>query len=336
MSKKALITGITGQDGAYLSQLLLNKGYKVYGTARRSASEKFWRLEYLGIKDQIELIDFHLLEITNIQKVIKDIEPDEVYNLAAQSFVPTSFELPILTTDINSLGALRILDSILSTNSNIKFYQASTSEMFGKVQEVPQTELTRFYPRSPYGVSKLYSHYITLNYRESYDLFACSGILFNHESPLRGNEFVTKKITSSLAAIKKGQLDVLMIGNVDAKRDWGFAGDYVEAMWMMLNAETPNDYVISTGENHTVREFIDISLKILNFKTEWIGDGVNAELINIDTGKPIIKVDPKFFRPAEVDELLGSSSLALKEIGWKPKVAFDQLIEMMIEFDLNN
>ena len=336
MSKKALITGITGQDGAYLSKLLLNKGYKVYGTARRSASEKFWRLEYLGIKDQIELIDFDLLEITNIQKVIKDIEPDEVYNLAAQSFVPTSFELPILTTDINSLGALRILDSILSTNSNIKFYQASTSEMFGKVQEVPQTELTRFYPRSPYGVSKLYSHYITLNYRESYDLFACSGILFNHESPLRGNEFVTKKITSSLAAIKKGQLDVLMIGNVDAKRDWGFAGDYVEAMWMMLNAETPNDYVISTGENHTVREFIDISLKILNFKTEWIGDGVNAELINIDTGKPIIKVDPKFFRPAEVDELLGSSSLALKEIGWKPKVAFDQLIEMMIEFDLNN
>ena len=336
MSKKALITGITGQDGAYLSKLLLNKGYKVYGTARRSASEKFWRLEYLGIKDQIELIDFDLLEITNIQKVIKDIEPDEVYNLAAQSFVPTSFELPILTTDINSLGALRILDSILSTNSNIKFYQASTSEMFGKVQEVPQTELTRFYPRSPYGVSKLYSHYITLNYRESYDLFACCGILFNHESPLRGNEFVTKKITSSLAAIKKGQLDVLMIGNVDAKRDWGFAGDYVEAMWMMLNAETPNDYVISTGENHTVREFIDISLKILNFKTEWIGDGVNAELINIDTGKPIIKVDPKFFRPAEVDELLGSSSLALKEIGWKPKVAFDQLIEMMIEFDLNN
>jgi len=335
MSKKALITGITGQDGAYLSQLLLNKGYKVYGTARRSASEKFWRLEYLGIKDQIKLIDFDLLEITNIQKVIKDIEPDEVYNLAAQSFVPTSFELPILTTDINSLGALRILDSILSTNSNIKFYQASTSEMFGKVQEVPQTELTRFYPRSPYGVSKLYSHYITLNYRESYDLFACSGILFNHESPLRGNEFVTKKITSSLAAIKKGQLDVLMIGNVDAKRDWGFAGDYVEAMWMMLNAETPNDYVISTGENHTVREFIDISLKILNFKTEWIGDGVNAELINIETGKPIIKVDPKFFRPAEVDELLGSSSLALKEIGWKPKVAFDQLIEMMIEFDLN-
>ena len=335
MSKKALITGITGQDGAYLSQLLLNKGYEVYGTARRSASEKFWRLEYLGIKDQIKLIDFDLLEITNIQKVIKDIEPDEVYNLAAQSFVPTSFELPILTTDINSLGALRILDSILSTNSNIKFYQASTSEMFGKVQEVPQTELTRFYPRSPYGVSKLYSHYITLNYRESYDLFACSGILFNHESPLRGNEFVTKKITSSLAAIKKGQLDVLMIGNVDAKRDWGFAGDYVEAMWMMLNAETPNDYVISTGENHTVREFIDISLKILNFKTEWIGDGVNAELINIETGKPIIKVDPKFFRPAEVDELLGSSSLALKEIGWKPKVAFDQLIEMMIEFDLN-
>ena len=336
MSKKALITGITGQDGAYLSQFLLNKGYKVYGTARRSASEKFWRLEYLGIKEQIELIDFDLLEITNIQKVIRDIEPDEIYNLAAQSFVPTSFELPILTTDINSLGALRILDSIISTNNKIKFYQASTSEMFGKVQEVPQIETTRFYPRSPYGVSKMYSHYITLNYRESYNIFACSGILFNHESPLRGNEFVTKKITSSLAAIKKGKLDVLKIGNVDAKRDWGYAGDYVEAMWMMLNTDKPNDYVISTGENHTVREFIDISAKILDFKTEWNGEGVNTQLINLDTGKPIITVDPKFFRPAEVDELLGDSSLAHKEIGWKPKVTFQELIEIMIKFDLNH
>ena len=336
MSKKALITGITGQDGAYLSQFLLNKGYKVYGTARRSASEKFWRLEYLGIKEQIELIDFDLLEITNIQKVIRDIEPDEIYNLAAQSFVPTSFELPILTTDINSLGALRILDSIISTNNKIKFYQASTSEMFGKVQEVPQIETTRFYPRSPYGVSKMYSHYITLNYRESYNIFACSGILFNHESPLRGNEFVTKKITSSLAAIKKGKLDVLKIGNVDAKRDWGYAGDYVEAMWMMLNTDKPNDYVISTGENHTVREFIDISAKILDFKTEWNGEGIKTQLINLETGKPIITVDPKFFRPAEVDELLGDSSLAHKEIGWKPKVTFQELIEIMIKFDLNH
>lgn len=336
MSKRALITGITGQDGAYLSQFLLNKGYKVYGTARRSASEKFWRLEYLGIKDQIELIDFDLLEITNIQKVIRDIEPDEIYNLAAQSFVPTSFELPILTTDINSLGALRILDSIISTNNKIKFYQASTSEMFGKVQEVPQIETTRFYPRSPYGVSKMYSHYITLNYRESYNMFACSGILFNHESPLRGNEFVTKKITSSLSAIKKGKLEVLKIGNVDAKRDWGYAGDYVEAMWMMLNTEKPNDYVISTGENHTVREFIDISAKILNFKTEWAGEGVNTQLINLETGKPIITVDPKFFRPAEVDELLGDSTLAHKEIGWKPKVTFQELIEIMIKFDFDH
>jgi len=334
--KKALITGITGQDGAYLSQLLLKKGYKVYGTARRSASENFWRLEYLGIKEKINLIDFDLLEISNIQKVIESIKPNEIYNLAAQSFVPTSFELPILTTDINSLGALRILDAIKYFDSSIKFYQASTSEMFGKVQDIPQTENTKFYPRSPYGVSKLYSHFITINYRESYDLFACSGILFNHESPLRGNEFVTKKITKSLSKIKKGELDCMKIGNIDAKRDWGFAGDYVEAMWLMLNSKKADDYVISTGSYHSVKDFIDTATSHLGMKTQWSGKGINSKLINKKNGNTIVKVDKKFFRPAEVDQLLGDSSKAKKQLKWKPKVSFSKLVEMMVKFDLDH
>ena len=334
--KKALITGITGQDGAYLSQLLLKKGYKVYGTARRSASENFWRLEYLGIKEKINLIDFDLLEISNIQNVIESIKPNEVYNLAAQSFVPTSFELPILTTDINSLGALRILDTIRNFDPTIKFYQASTSEMFGKVQDIPQTEKTKFYPRSPYGVSKLYSHFITINYRESYDLFACSGILFNHESPLRGNEFVTKKVTKSLSKIKKGDLDCMKIGNIDAKRDWGFAGDYVEAMWLMLNSRKADDYVISTGSYHSVKDFIDMATSHLNMKTEWQGKGINSKLINKKNGKTIVKVDKKFFRPAEVDQLLGDSSKAKIKLKWKPKITFSKLVEMMVKFDLDH
>ena len=334
--KKALITGITGQDGAYLSQLLLKKGYKVYGTARRSASENFWRLEYLGIKEKINLIDFDLLEISNIQNVIESIKPDEVYNLAAQSFVPTSFELPILTTDINSLGALRILDTIRNFDPTIKFYQASTSEMFGKVQDIPQTENTKFYPRSPYGVSKLYSHFITINYRESYNLFACSGILFNHESPLRGNEFVTKKITKSLSKIKKGDLDCMKIGNIDAKRDWGFAGDYVEAMWLMLNSRKADDYVISTGSYHSVKDFIDMATSHLSMKTEWQGKGINSKLINKKNGKTIVKVDKKFFRPAEVDQLLGDSSKAKIKLKWKPKITFSKLVEMMVKFDLDH
>ncbi len=334
--KKALITGITGQDGAYLSQLLLKKGYKVYGTARRSASENFWRLEYLGIKKKINLIDFDLLEISNIQNVIESIKPNEVYNLAAQSFVPTSFELPILTTDINSLGALRILDTIRNFDPTIKFYQASTSEMFGKVQDIPQTENTKFYPRSPYGVSKLYSHFITINYRESYNLFACSGILFNHESPLRGNEFVTKKITKSLSKIKKGDLDCMKIGNIDAKRDWGFAGDYVEAMWLMLNSRKADDYVISTGSYHSVKDFIDMATSHLSMKTEWQGKGINSKLINKKNGKTIVKVDKKFFRPAEVDQLLGDSSKAKIKLKWKPKITFSKLVEMMVKFDLDH
>ena len=250
--KKALITGINGQDGAYLSKLLLDKGYKVYGTCRRSTSERFTRLKILGVFDKVHLYDFDLLEVSNIQKIIKEIMPDEIYNLAAQSFVPSSFTVPIVTADINALGTLRILDAIHLINKKIKFYQASTSEMFGKVKEIPQNESTPFHPRSPYGVSKLFAHWITINYRESYNMYACCGILFNHESPLRGDEFVTKKITSTLSNIKNGSNEILNVGNIYAKRDWGFAGDYVEAMWLMLQQKEVDDYVISTGNTYLV------------------------------------------------------------------------------------
>lgn len=329
----ALIIGVTGQDGAYLSQFLLNKGYKVYGTARRSSSDSFTRLNYLGIKNDVEIIDFDLLEISNIQRTIEKIKPNEIYNLAAQSFVPTSFELPILTSDINSLGVVRILNCILNIDKSIKFYQASTSEMFGKVEATPQTELTRFHPRSPYAVSKLFSHHMTINYRESYDLFACSGILFNHESPLRGDEFVTKKIAKSMVEIKNGVLDCMLIGNIDSKRDWGFAGDYVSAMWLMMNAKKAKDFVISSGKTHSVRDFINKTAEILNIICEWQGEGADAKLINKSNNKTIVKVDKSFFRPAEVDILLGDSTLAKSELNWEPKVTFEELVEMMTNFE---
>lgn len=329
----ALIIGITGQDGAYLSKYLLEKGYKVYGTARRSSTDSYFRLDYLGISKDVEIIDFDLLESSNIQSTIKKIKPNEVYNLGAQSFVPTSFELPILTTDINALGVVRILDAILNIDKSIRFYQASTSEMFGKVTSTPQNELTRFYPRSPYAVSKVFSHYITINYRESYDLFACSGILFNHESPLRGEEFVTKKIARSMVEIKNGLRDQMLIGNIDVKRDWGFAGDYVDAMWRMLNSKSAKDYVISSEKTHSVRNFIDKTCEILGIKCEWRGEGIDAKLFNTETNKIIVKVDKTFFRPAEVDLLLGDSTLAKKDLNWKPKVTFDQLIEMMVKYE---
>ena len=329
----ALIIGVTGQDGAYLSKHLLEKGYKVYGTARRSSTDSYFRLDYLGISNDVEIIDFDLLESSNIQRTIKKIKPNEIYNLGAQSFVPTSFELPILTTDINALGVVRILDSILNIDKSIKFYQASTSEMFGKVTSTPQNELTRFHPRSPYAASKVFSHYITINYRESYDLFACSGILFNHESPLRGEEFVTKKIARSLVEIKNGLRDHMLIGNIDVKRDWGYAGDYVDAMWRMLNSKSAKDYVISSEKTHSVRNFIDKTTEILNLKCEWQGEGIDAKLINTETNKIIVKVDKAFFRPAEVDLLLGDSTLAKKDLNWKPKVTFDQLIEMMVKYE---
>ena len=329
----ALIIGVTGQDGAYLSQFLLNKGYKVYGTARRSSSDSFSRLNYLGIKNDVKIIDFDLLELSNIQRTIEKIKPNEIYNLAAQSFVPTSFELPILTSDINSLGVVRILNCILNIDKSIKFYQASTSEMFGKVEATPQTELTRFHPRSPYAVSKLFSHHMTINYRESYDLFACSGILFNHESPLRGDEFVTKKIAKSMVEIKNGVLDCMLIGNIDSKRDWGFAGDYVSAMWLMMNAKKAKDFVISSGKTHSVRDFINKTAEILNIICEWQGEGADAKLINKSNNKTIVKVDKSFFRPAEVDMLLGDSTLAKSELNWEPKITFEGLVEMMTNFE---
>ena len=335
-TKTALITGITGQDGSYLAKFLLDKNYTVYGTVRRGASEKFSRLEFLKIKDKVKFIDFDLLELSNIQQVVKDINPDEIYNLAAQSFVPTSFSLPILTSDINSLGVVRLLDTILNVNKNIRFYQASTSEMFGKVQEVPQNELTRFYPRSPYGVSKLFSHYMTINYRESYDLFACSGILFNHESPLRGHEFVTKKIVSSLAKIKQGKEECLYLGNIEAQRDWGHAKDYVEAMWLMLNADIPEDYVVSSGKTTSVREFIEKTLDRLDFEYEWTGEGINNTLIDKRENKVIIKIDKRLYRPAEVDLLIGDSSKIIDRLKWSPNYNLNTLIDDMVDFEINN
>ena len=335
MKKKiALITGITGQDGAYLAKLLLKKNYKVYGTCRRSTSEKFTSLKHLNIDNKISYCDFDLLEFSNILETIAKINPTEIYNLAAQSFVPTSFNVPIVTTDINSLGALRILEAIRISKKNIKFYQASTSEMFGKVTQIPQTEKTPFYPRSPYGVAKLYSHWITINYRESYGIHASSGILFNHESPLRGKEFVTKKVTSALARIKKGSKEVLEVGNVLAKRDWGFAGDYVDAMHRMLQQKNPDDYVIATGKTHSVKEFIDLSLKYLNFKYKWEGKGLNTKVIDLDSKKTIVKINKSFFRPAEVDLLIGSPIKAKKNLKWKPKTELKELVKIMLDHDL--
>jgi len=334
--KKALITGINGQDGAYLSKLLLDKGYKVYGTCRRSTSERFTRLKILGVFDKVHLYDFDLLEVSNIQKIIKEIMPDEIYNLAAQSFVPSSFTVPIVTADINALGTLRILDAIHLINKKIKFYQASTSEMFGKVKEIPQNESTPFHPRSPYGVSKLFAHWITINYHESYNMYACCGILFNHESPLRGDEFVTKKITSTLSNIKNGSNEILNVGNIYAKRDWGFAGDYVEAMWLMLQQKKVDDYVISTGNTYLVKDFIDLTLTYLKFDYKWIGKGLEQRVINNNTGKTLVKINKKFFRPAEVDLLIGNSNKAKKKLKWKPKTSIKKLVKLMVDHDLNS
>jgi GDPmannose 4,6-dehydratase len=332
--KVALITGITGQDGAYLAQLLLKKNYKVYGTCRRSTSEKFTSLKHLNIDNKISYCDFDLLEFSNILETIDKINPTEIYNLAAQSFVPTSFTVPIVTTDINSLGALRILEAIRVSKKNIKFYQASTSEMFGKVTQIPQTEKTPFYPRSPYGVAKLYSHWITINYRESYAMHASSGILFNHESPLRGKEFVTKKVTSALARIKKGSNEVLEVGNVLAKRDWGFAGDYVDAMYRMLQQKNPDDYVIATGKTHSVKEFIDLSLKYLKFKYKWVGKGLNTKVIDLNSKKAIVRINKNYFRPAEVDLLIGNPMKARKNLKWKPNTKLEELVKIMLDHDL--
>lgn len=333
--KRALVTGITGQDGAYLAQHLLNQGYEVYGAARRNSNYNTQRLQILGIEDQVKIKEFELLEETNIRNVIDSVKPDEVYNLGAQSFVGASFDTPLYTAEVTGLGTLRVLEAIRTMSPETKFYQASSSEMFGKVMETPQTEETPFYPRSPYGVAKVFSHFITMNYRESYNIFACCGILFNHESPLRGNEFVTKKISKAIAKIKKGQQEKLVLGNLDSKRDWGFAGDYVEAMHLMLQVDKPDDYVVSTGETHSVREFVEVTLNHAGISFEWSGEGVDTVAIDKGSGKEIVVCSKDFYRPAEVDLLLGDCSKATKVLGWKPKTKFESLAEMMINYELN-
>ncbi len=316
MEKVALITGITGQDGSYLSDFLLSKGYEVYGLVRRLSATNYWRIEH--ILDDIHLLDGDLTDQSSLMAALKDSQPDEVYNLAAQSFVPTSWGQPILTSDVTGLGVVRLLEAIRNVDDSIRFYQASTSEMFGKVKESPQNENTRFYPRSPYGVAKLYGHWITVNYRESYGLHASSGICFNHESPRRGIEFVTRKVTDSVARIHLGISKYLVLGNLDAKRDWGYAGDYIKAMWLMLQQDKPDDYVISTGKSHSVREMVDVAFNAVGIK-EW---------------EDKVKADNKFFRPAEVYELCGDYSKAKEKLGWTPKVTFEELIEMMVSEDI--
>ena len=331
--KTAFITGISGQDGAYLSKLLLEKKYRIIGGDRRTASGSLWRLAELGIEKDVEITDFELAEFTNIYRVIEKYKPDEVYNLASQSFVAASFEMPTMTADVTGLGVSRVLEAIKQINPKIKFYQASSSEMFGKIVEKRQNEQTPFHPRSPYASAKVFGHYITVNYRESYDMFTCSGILFNHESPLRGAEFVTRKITIGLSKVKLGQLDYIELGNLDAKRDWGYASDYVEAMYLMLQNSIPDDYVVATGENHSVRDFINATCRELKIEVEWQGTGIDEKAINTSTGKTIVKVNPKYYRPSEVDVLLGDSAKAQQVLNWTPKTSFDELVSMMVKSD---
>lgn len=329
--KIALITGITGQDGSYLAELLLEKGYKVYGLMRRKSKVDFGNAQHL--KNEIEFIYGDMTDYVSLVNALKVSKADEIYNLAAQSFVGTSWHQPIVTAQINALGVSNILEALRAVKPEARFYQASTSEMFGLVQEIPQRETTPFYPRSPYGVSKLYGHWITKNYRESYNIFACSGILFNHESERRGKEFVTRKITDAAVKIKLGSQEKLELGNLDAKRDWGHASDYVEAMWLMLQQSNPDDFVIATGETHKVREFTTIAFKHLNMDIKWIGKGVEEKGIDKKTGKVLVEVNPVFFRPAEVDILLGDPSKAEKELGWTRKISFEELVKRMVDWD---
>ena len=334
--KTAIITGITGQDGAYLAELLLGKGYKVYGTYRRTSSVNFWRIEELGVDNHpnLHLVEYDLTDLSASIRLLQTTEATEVFNLAAQSFVGVSFEQPLTTAEITGLGPVNLLEAIRIVNPKIRFYQASTSEMFGKVQAIPQIESTPFYPRSPYGVAKLYAHWMTINYRESYDIFGCSGILFNHESPLRGREFVTRKITDSMAKIKLGKQDVLELGNMDAKRDWGFAKEYVEGMWRMLQADKPDTYVLATNRTETVRDFVSMAAKAAGF--ELVFQGVDENEIGVDakTGKKLVRVNPKFYRPAEVELLIGNPEKAKLELGWEPKTTLEELCSMMVEADL--
>ncbi|MFV0672984.1 GDP-mannose 4,6-dehydratase [Variovorax sp. tm] len=336
MKKRAVVTGITGQDGAYLAELLLSKGYIVYGTYRRTSSVNFWRIEELGIQDNpdLHLVEYDLTDLGSSLTLIKDAAPDEVYNLAAQSFVGVSFNQPDATAQITGMGALHLLEAIRLTNRKIKFYQASTSEMFGKVQAIPQKEDTPFYPRSPYGVAKLFAHWMTINYRESYDIFGCSGILFNHESPLRGREFVTRKITDSVAKIKLGKLNVLELGNLGAKRDWGYAKEYVEGMWRMLQVDEADSYVLATNRTETVRQFVDMAFKAAGYELRFEGSEENEVAIDVKTGKTLVRVNQKFYRPAEVELLIGDPSRAKEKLGWEPTTTLEQLCTMMVETDL--
>lgn len=342
MNKKAFITGVTGQDGSYLAEFLLEKGYEVHGMVRRSSLEQKLRIDHLykGVGNQS--LDFHvhygdMTDSSNITRLLQEISPDEVYNLAAQSHVRISFDIPEYTANADALGSLRILEAIrlLGLADKTKYYQASTSELYGKVQEIPQTEKTPFYPRSPYGVAKMYSYWLTVNYREAYNIFACNGILFNHESPRRGNSFVTKKITESIAKIKKGELKKIRLGNLDAKRDWGYAKDYVEVMWLMLQQEAPEDFVIATGETHTVREFVEKAFKYIDIDIAWSGKGVEEKGTNKNTNEELVSIDPYYFRPTEVDILMGDASKAKEKLNWEATVKFDELVDIMMKYELS-
>ncbi|AZD17185.1 GDP-mannose 4,6-dehydratase [Pseudomonas chlororaphis] len=336
MRKNALVTGVTGQDGAYLVELLLSKGYEVYGAYRRTSSVNFWRMEELDVlnHDRLHLVEFDLTDLAGTIRLIENCKPDEVYNLAAQSFVGVSFDQPITTAQITGVGALNLLEAIRIVNPKIRYYQASTSEMFGLVQAVPQSESTPFYPRSPYGVAKLFAHWTTINYRESYGIFATSGILFNHESPLRGKEFVTRKITDAVANIEIGTQQVLELGNMDAKRDWGFAKEYVDGMHRMLQIDTPETFVLATNRTETVRDFVSMSFKAVGVDIDWRESGENEFGVDRRTGVTRVKVNPRFYRPAEVELLIGDPSFAKERLGWKPETTLEQLCQLMVEADL--
>ena len=335
--KKALITGITGQDGSYLAEILLEKGYEVHGIIRRSSSFNTGRINHIindeQYKDQFFFHHGDVTDASNLNRILETVGPDEIYNLAAQSHVQVSFEIPDYTAQVDALGTLRFLDAIRETRLETKFYQASTSELFGKVQETPQKETTPFYPRSPYGVAKLYAYWIIVNYRESYDLFACNGILFNHESPRRGETFVTRKITRAAARIKEGLQDTLLLGNLNAKRDWGYAPEYCEGMWRMLQQEKPEDFVLATGEQHSVREFVELSFKELDIHIDWQGDRENEIGVDQTTGKTIVGINSKYYRPTEVETLLGDASKAKEVLGWEAKTPFSELVKMMVQSD---
>jgi GDPmannose 4,6-dehydratase len=334
--KNAVVTGVTGQDGAYLTALLLEKGYKVYGACRRTSSVNYWRMEELGVLGHanLKLVDYDLTDSMDARRLLEESEAVEVYNLAAQSFVGVSFKQPMATSKITGLGALALLEAIRSVDKSIRFYQASTSEMFGKVQTVPQNEETPFYPRSPYGVAKLFAHWMTINYRESYDIFGCSGILFNHESPLRGKEFVTRKITDTVARIHLGKADVLELGNLDAKRDWGYAKDYIDGMWRMMQVDVPDTFVLATNRAETVRNFVELAFASVGTTIQWSGQAENEVGKCADSGKVLVKINPEFYRPAEVESLIGDPSKAKKLLGWEAKTTLEQLCEMMVTADI--